>query len=136
MGKRQRGLALMKRLLELQAETAAVEAELDALFVVKPRATRQRKAASSNGNGAGDLSVRGALTVAIRKVFAQRGEWTAREIAEKVGVPADRVGSAKAAVSRMFVDGEIEKGTTAGTYRAKASATKKTHARDTEERTM
>jgi hypothetical protein len=131
----------MRRLLELEAETASVQAEFDELVpdddggvpvrTASARTQRQPRTVTSapvvpsgNGNGSGQLDweKRGVLTEALREAMrVQRGEWSARQIADAAKVPHERLGSAKAAVSRMLAAGEIEKGTKDGTYRAKQS---------------
>ena len=117
----ERARALIRRISDLQNEMAEAEAELvEALHPTTATRTRQSRAASGgNGNGAGDMSSRGDLTEALRKVIqVQRNDWTRQFVIEKAGVPAGRENSANAAISRMLKNGEIEPGTATGTYRA------------------
>jgi hypothetical protein len=127
-----------EQLLKLQAERDAINAELDELIPDKPR-TRTRRAVAqrnesvrirtaarnergTNGSKRSEIEwgKKGALLDAIREAFRTHpGEWTARQIIEKAGVPPDRLASAKAAVSRLFKGEEIEKGTKDNAYRLK-----------------
>jgi hypothetical protein len=127
----ERARKLMQKILDLQNEMTRAEAELvEALHPAAagaPRARRKAVTTASSGNGSSgngasdDMSKRGALTDAVRKQIAlQRGDWTAQQLIEKAGVPEKRWNSARSAISRMNTDGEIEKGSTPGTYRAKS----------------
>jgi hypothetical protein len=137
-----RAKELFRRLTELenqaakiQAEREAVESELSALIPDNPRTgarsvARRTKTAEGNptenstsGSGATavDWTKKGALAAAIGEAFrVHRGEWTAREIIEKAGIPSERRNSAKAAVSRLFTGEKLERGTKEGTYRLKS----------------